>query len=725
VADIRLYIDEQEVDTFGAESLGLSMSYSVADIKNPFSRSSSLTKTITLPATGRNKQIFGFSEDINSSNGIDQTQKPIARIEVEGTVVIIGFLKLTTPQRGIAVDSYECVIIGDNGDWLSRITDLDLTDLDFSDYDHLYNKANIDLSESTVGTGLEDATIVYPLINYGQFVDTPNVLVEDRKPSVNVRRLLKSIFNEQGYRVDSEFIDNKTDRLFRAAMSSNFFISTITGDVQVTYDDDSSAGNFDTGSNYSTVVQEYTVPVGGNYRFTAQITYDTLLVVIALGFKMHIRRNGVDITSVVMPFKPVGTTHTITGQSSYQYFDAGDIIEVVIREVQQLPNASPGTMFEVLASGSFWYNETESGVNEGELLVMNANLPDMSQVELVKGLKHLFNLYFLTNVETRTVFIEPFDDFVNNNLIDWSDKLDHSRGISIGYLGDDLSRTLNYRYAEDSSDGNVGDIQERNDIILGSEERTIDNKFANSGTLDITNPVFAPTLMGYVPESGFTEKQLPKMWNTPPAAPDFFNPEYSTKFGHRILYYNGVQSLGSSNTWTWEGTARTDFPEFYSVDEVNDNDNSLYFNDTLRSNGLFEKYYRNMHKTINEGRILTAWFNLNAADLSGLDFRRPIQLTIDGETTVYRLNRVISYNPTENAVTKVELSKIVADVPLATVTTVLDSPNILPPSIEQGGEEAVVGIVATINGVTTAVLVEQPNGLFFQVFKNTNAANVG
>jgi len=215
--DVRIYVNEQEIDLFDIDKLGISITYSISEIRKINSRKASLSKTIKLPATDRNKQIFGFAADPNSTTSTDQTVRPEARIEIEGTTVITGILKMKKPviDNPKELTYYEVNILGDNADWKEAIKDLSVRDLDFSRYDHDYTIPNQQESELIDGSGatfLSDDLIVYPLINYGNFEGFggtgPNeITISDRKPAFSVKRILEKIFEGINLRVESEFFE--------------------------------------------------------------------------------------------------------------------------------------------------------------------------------------------------------------------------------------------------------------------------------------------------------------------------------------------------------------------------------------------------------------------------------------------------------------------------------------------------------------------------------------
>ena len=70
-------------------------------------------------------------------------------------------------------------------------------------------------------------------------------------------------------------------------------------------------------------------------------------------------------------------------------------------------------------------------------------------------------------------------------------------------------------------------------------------------------------------------------------------------------------------------------------------------------NGYWSEYVAEI--TDKDSKLLTGFFRLNDVDILNLDFSKLIY--IDG--ALWRLNKVIDYNPIEQDVTKVELLKVI------------------------------------------------------------------
>lgn len=689
--EAKIFIGGEQVDLFDRDKLRLALTYSIADINKIESRSSGTSKTITLPATHNNNKIFGFGIDVNSSDALDQNKRRTAHIEVGGTVLLRGFAKINKNivKNRNNIGQYQVVIIGDNGDWKERLSERNVNELDYSDQDHIYNKTNIDLSE-TVST---DRDYVYPLINYGAVLgghpisgnfEVHDVLVEDRFPAFNIKAIFDRMFNGIGVKIDSKFINSdffkklylpfandlflhpqsfRDDDLFRVGLSANLTHLLPISDIDDTllfpnigntpdrslfliFFDNESGEFFDAGNNFS--LNSYTIKNASKQKFEIKVRISFTSPQFVVGIvRIILTKNFIFVAdSQTVTFAENSSAITLTIKTDFITVIAGDEMRVQI----DISTNSIITTNEltILKNGTFFSNDISLEIFKDTSIELNNLLPDINQLDFVKGIKDLFNLYFVYDTDTRTVSIEPRDEFYKSKAIDWTDKFDKSKDEEITYLNDKLKKKITYRYQDDSNDGWVQQIESENDIIIASNEITNPNKFVKDEQ-NVGTKLFAPTIMRPFDYIGLLISKVPTLNKDAILHPDIS--EKSTNFKTRILYFDSIRNTETGESWFFEGIERTDYPYFFSVDVVSDNDNSLYYDNTRRSKGLFNKYYENLHDTLNEGRLYTAFFNLNDSDISNLDFRIPIFV----KNTYYLLNKIVNYDPLLKKTTKVEL----------------------------------------------------------------------
>ena len=259
-------------------NIPISTNFVQADLREPDKRNASFTKTITL--YGNNKlnklfeNIFEANIDLQSFN---PNLKETAKYFVDETQVLTGALQLLkitkTPDNNIV---YECSIIGNEGNLFVDIGDKYLEELDFSEYDHDYTRANQIASwtnnckvsgvSTNVGMG---KGYYYGFIQRGLGTNSDSVFsVKEFFPQLFVREYLEKIFAQGGYTWDSDFLDSTEFKsivvepninvleMSQTQLDGSNFYGGLTTDVNVTpnnttvvnFNDDFTAPFFDLGS---------------------------------------------------------------------------------------------------------------------------------------------------------------------------------------------------------------------------------------------------------------------------------------------------------------------------------------------------------------------------------------------------------------------------------------------------------------------------------------------
>lgn len=219
----ELYIEGLKVDI--DQKISVQLTYAIDDVANFSSRETGFSKTIVLPGTGRNNQIFGYIYDLGSFNyeqpgsanigavfNVAQTSR--AELRLNGLLVLRGVFRITNIIKDKDIIEYEGAIFGELAGFVADIGSRKLDELDFSEYDHVYNRTNIVSSwDSINGEGY-----YYPLIDYGTY--SSNKVDYDYKtlrPALYIKEYIDKIFSSPNsqYTYESQFFE------------SNFFKSLI------------------------------------------------------------------------------------------------------------------------------------------------------------------------------------------------------------------------------------------------------------------------------------------------------------------------------------------------------------------------------------------------------------------------------------------------------------------------------------------------------------------
>ena len=312
---------------------------------------------------------------------------------------------------------------------------------------------------------------------------------------------------------------------------------------------------------------------------------------------------------------------------------------------------------------SYFNNEVvNSTYVEGSTIGMNTAIPaKVKQRDFIKSLVNMFNLYIQPNPDDeKDLIIEPRDDFYNNNIIDWSSKIDKSKDIDIKPMGALNSKEYLYTYKQDNDYYN--DLYYNTwDEVYGQADFIINNDFLKAEHK--TEIIFSPT-----PSVGqsWYDRVIPTIIKF-----DDKDGVQRTEANIRILQWGGMKD--TDQQWLHSDSSGVTFKTQYPYSGMYDDPytptedigfnltNEIYwanvFNNviTFSNNNLYNKYYKKFIEEITDtnSKIVNGYFYLTPSDISNLSFRK--QYYFEGQ--YFRLNKVENYNPS-NPITKCEFLKI-------------------------------------------------------------------
>ena len=312
---------------------------------------------------------------------------------------------------------------------------------------------------------------------------------------------------------------------------------------------------------------------------------------------------------------------------------------------------------------SYFNNEVvNSTYVEGSTISMNTAIPvKIKQRDFIKSLVNMFNLYIQPNPnDEKDLIIEPRDDFYNNNIIDWSSKIDKSKDIDIKPMGALNSKEYLYTYKQDNDYYNDLYYNTWNEIY-GQADFVINNDFLKAEHK--TEIIFSPT-----PSVGqsWYDRVIPTIIKF-----DDKDGVQRTEANIRILQWGGLKdtdqlwihsdSNGPTFTTQYPYAGMYDDPYTPTEDIGFNLTNEIYwanvFNNviTFSNNNLYNKYYKKFIEEITDtnSKIVNGYFYLTPSDIANLSFRK--QYYFEGQ--YFRLNKVENYNPI-NPITKCEFLKI-------------------------------------------------------------------
>lgn len=220
------------------------INYEIASVKDIADSGGAYTKTITVPDTKANRQIFGYISNLsvdlgnnyysNLTNSFNPNKRYRCTVLENSMTVLEGYLQLKQMTFDFFRNSkqYEITIYADNANFYQSLGDDLLTDLDFSEY-------NFKLSPSAITASWTNDIDAYKLGYYASWVDNGNgytiddintgkyvLTYKDVTPGPYVKTIWDKIVSSKSYNVVSDFIgsDNHSGKGNPDPRFGNLFI---------------------------------------------------------------------------------------------------------------------------------------------------------------------------------------------------------------------------------------------------------------------------------------------------------------------------------------------------------------------------------------------------------------------------------------------------------------------------------------------------------------------
>jgi hypothetical protein len=638
-----------------------------------------------------------------------------------------AYLRLLSVNNLNGALEYECQVFESKADLFVQLGASELTDIDFSDLDHTLTTTNIansfantsgykyilpytdrntfSLSEMKPAIFAKEY-LTRMFARAGFTYEFKNTDIEDK-----VNKLLIP-YNGSEFQVEQEAIDENTALVSRTTQNREYtstsgsipplnngltkiIANTTVLDPSSLYD--TSTGDYD--------VQLYTANDNGAYDINFKARFRVIL------------KNATGSSAYLVNDAPFGTrylsgstrlTFTKTGSSTetsslgvgavptfniptgYELVN-GDttIYDVQLDLNTSLLNCEPNDIIRAFLNathdqvGSKWRNGTTTSdtlvnvtleykfdnieieikprlTNVGFNYPLNGNsfVPKkVKQSDFLKGVLTMFNLMAYPDEQEPTkIYFETRDSYYDSgNKYNWTDKIDVSKEQSIVFLPELLTKRSILTYKQDSDAANTTFLQATNEIY-GQLEFIFDSEYLTGS--DTRELLFSPTPIAQTPFNAY----LPIING------------YAPKNNIRVLYDGGLKNCATYNIYDYKtnGVSRTTYPLVHHFDDALNPtfdinfgicDYYFYKGVNVTNNNLFNTYYRRTYNQLNKGKMLTAYFKLNANDVRKVNLNDTIQVC----NVIYNINKIIDYNANSNEPTKVEL--ITVDDGLTTFKT--------------------------------------------------------
>ena len=709
----EILIEGSRLDLF--DDIGAELNFAIDDIKDFASRNTNYSKTITLPGNANNNKVFGHIYNFASANNyfvsdpelpnvgynFDPTRQAEAKIFVNKIQVFKGVLRLLEVRINDGAIEYECVVFGELGGFSMAIGNSLIEDMDnFTQYDQTWTAENVVASWDPSGAVASGVGIVYPLIDYGKCkVSTHDYHLNAFRPAFHVYEIMDSIIKNAGYTYTSAFLDTPyVKSLIIPNNKANLEVS-ISNLIEAnsrtfTYTGTNSKVAFETNALY-----QFTLTGTDTYTYTPAAenignvnVYGNGYITSTNSVKIQICKNS---TSNVLVEEIIASTG---GNKRTFYLSKTAAVTLNTNDTLFVYVTSANSFTFEATNLSFNYiSDSKVSVNAGlgNTLNMKSLLPKgITQKDFFASICRMFNLYVFEDPEiSNHLLIEPYIEFylkgagflkINDlgelllhgepgdptgllllsdpvaDSVDWSNKVDHSKEITLKPMSELNARFFEFKYKQD--DDYYNDIYNKK-FNQSYADRREDSKFQFAEDSSNVEVIFSPSvLVGKTSD----DKLCASIFSLEDGV------EVPKDHNVRIMqfaYVEGVDAWKLEKPFGSSGNLLSGL-EYYGyaghldnpTEPTNDLNfavpNQVFFNlsTVYPTTNLFTAFWGDYiaEITAKDSKLLSCYLYLTIEDIYSLNFARLIY--IDG--ALWRLNKIVDFNPAMTQTTKVELLRV-------------------------------------------------------------------
>jgi len=675
----QIYLEGVALDL--DKNVDIDFTYSIVDIEDFEKRTTTFSKTIYIPGTAHNNFLFGSYFDFNIENpylsgganigvNFNPLKKAFTKVTLDNIEIFVGVLRLLEIKYLNGELIYECALFGSLNNLFSAVGDKLLTDLNLSEFNQVYNLTNIEASWSR-----DD--YIYTLANYGKFKDaTPSKLdVTNFRPTLFCREIFDKIMSEAGYTYNTDLWDtNNLDKITLLNNEEDFtvYISALgSADLEAqevnnlyrslqldpgslvpsyfNFADDGLGNYYIVNNSASEIKAKFTGMIVWERDTFAPENMSIGMIDLFTGVENY---SEYPISGGIGSFNYEFTFVLRPGAANEFRAKIGDALSTTILNIQLSSNLVI-TNFDNSAKVPAIYGKQF----EGKSFVPTA----VKQADFLKSIINLLNLYVIQDKddEFKLTFI-PYPEFYNNNVIDWDDKKDLSKGFTIKSSNDFLPKTLSFKYKNDNDYYSKLYFNKYNSAY-GNKTYTTQNEFSKD------DKAFE-LIFSLVPNVFVnTDMALPAMFDI-----NTDGTYKKIKTNPKLVFYGGLQDCTNFEIYNGDtllDATNVQYPYFghiynYLIDSITTDlydlafeaPKEIYFQTAFYpAYNLFVKYYQEFIEAQDnkDAKLITLYFLLNTIDIMDLDFKKPIKV----QNGLYYLNKIDGYNPLGDSLTKVELLK--------------------------------------------------------------------
>jgi hypothetical protein len=679
------------------------LNYSISDIREPNKRKRNFSKEIVLPATMNNIEFFKGSFNLTLSGTgafFDPTIQVEAQLYKDDFVVMRGLIQLKSVTINNGSATFQVLIYSEAVDVFLSLSNIKVSELDWSAYTHTLNKTNIENTWATSnGSGY-----YYPMIDKGNRPSTLTWRTTDFVPYIYLREAFIKCFEFAGIDITGSFVDSARFSQVLFGYGGGEIVSvpaSVAAQRRVEISDidlvnpqiEPTIGIQVVGlgqeivhvipfnlttlaafTDFNPLLQfdgnAFTAAFTGNYEVRFDLNFD---ITLPLG--------GWEVVSPFIEFVIFKNGQQVNQQEGTLTYGSGIVTNVAAAFNVNLPldvttgeqitfamrfryNAtqvlsSPIVLNDLTTTGGLEILFTSVAISDGDDVLISRFIPDMTCADLVMNTFRQFNLY-MTDIDDDTVEILPFPNFYSptNQFDDWSELVDLGKDIIVKPAANEYGKRVKFTFAEINETDAVtyfdrwakryGDYIHNQGSYFAKDDKEIKLGWGTIIPYDlgITDPLIAPRF--YISDT---------------------TSQKACKAVARVMNRLPQQAIASG--WTFQNAAQTSptnpttYPlvhhfnsisaptfdlNFMLVDEV------FYVATIATTVNAFSEYYFDMINEIvsPESKLVELFVYLTPEDIKNLSFKR--LKMIDG--ALFRLNKVVDFDSDIAATTKVELIKV-------------------------------------------------------------------
>jgi|694.fasta_scaffold23059_6 hypothetical protein len=681
---IKLFIGGQEVD-LNQNEVNVTIDYSIENIELGNISGAHSKRNVTLPATKTNVNIF---QNITDAGAIVTNAYKLlsARLEADGVPILTGKARLEGADlqainSGFVASNFKVSLIGNNADWFSDVGNTLVRDLGWDD---------IEINTTNVKTNYDPLTSehCFILMKWKAWENETFIVNNEMTPAIFVWQVLEKAFLNRGYQLNSIFKTDPFNRLIipmglelgadylndfvnlRASSPSPSLLSNSNpSPVLITFTDETTSPNFDTGGNYVSGV--YTVPITATYTLKAELNIANTILVPTSTDEILV---GWEINGVFEEGEDLGQEPSFDDSVIIEFITdlvEGDLVRFVVK------HNNPGFLMGL--NGSIEIIGSKAIFEAGRTFDLQYVIPITWYVrDVIADLTTIFNLAWETNVQSKQVYAYPKDDYTIRYRADatgaisltsfdgffkGTDKYDlNTRDLdgSEFQILDGYKSSQVLAYATD--DDTTNKEEERRGVNIYSGGYNFPTDRFDNGVEFIYTKFFAKTIHisdVEITSGGIYGAQMPLVFGDDYNTVTDAEPNYN--LAPRLLYYagrrNGLDGYIRLYDETSSASSAFDFPAAFMVNynDPSGGDFNLSFSDEVTNftnvmQGIFKTFHLQTYKRIELGKVYTTFAKLKPKDITQLSFRRK---GIIGSSNF--IIQSIEYNPKSNSPAKTVL----------------------------------------------------------------------